>query len=71
MFTKLAIFAIGYVLGSRAGRARYDAIVAGTRDLLRGEEVATAVGLVRGALWILSQRGRSLGKRIPYGPGQS
>jgi len=59
MLVKLAIFALGYVLGSRAGRARYEAIVAGTRDLLKGEEVATVVGFVRGAAWILSQRGRS------------
>jgi hypothetical protein len=59
MLLKLAIFGVGYVLGSRAGRARYEAIVAGARDLVRGEEVATLVGLVRGAAWILSQRGRS------------
>jgi preprotein translocase subunit YajC len=58
MLVKLGIFAIGYLLGSRAGRARYEAIVAGARDLARGEEVATVVGLVRGAIWILSQRGR-------------
>jgi hypothetical protein len=62
MLVKLAIFALGYVLGSRAGRARYEAIIAGTRDLLKGEEVATVVGLVRGAAWILSQRGRSPGR---------
>jgi hypothetical protein len=62
MLVKLAIFALGYVLGSRAGRARYEAIVAGTRDLLKGEEVATVVGFVRGAAWILSQRGRSPGR---------
>jgi len=65
MLVKLAIFALGYVLGSRAGRARYEAIVAGTRDLIRGEEVATVVGFVRGAAWILSQRGRSAGTH-PY-----
>ena len=59
MLVKLAIFALGYVLGSRAGRARYEAIVAGTRDLVQGEEVAAVVGFVRGAAWILSQRGRS------------
>jgi hypothetical protein len=56
VLVKLGIFAIGYLLGSRAGRARYEAIVAGARDLARGEEVATVVGLVRGAIWILSQR---------------
>jgi hypothetical protein len=59
MLMKLAIFGLGYLLGSRAGRGRYDAIVAGARDLVQGEEVAAVVGLVRGAAWILSQRGRS------------
>lgn len=58
MFVKLAIFGVGYVLGSRAGRARYEAIVAGARDIIQGQEVATAVGFVRGAWWILSQRGK-------------
>jgi hypothetical protein len=60
MFTKLAISELGYLLGARAGRPRYDAIVTGTRDIVQGEEVATVVGLVRGAFWILSQRGRSM-----------
>ena len=63
MFVKLAIFGLGYLLGSRAGRARYDAIVAGTRDIIHGEEVASVVGFVRGTLWILSQRGRSRDRR--------
>jgi hypothetical protein len=49
MFLKLAIFGLGYLLGSRAGRAHYEAIVAGARDLLTGEEVSTSVGFVRGA----------------------
>lgn len=65
MFTKLAIFALGYMLGARAGRQRYDAIVKEARDLTRGEEVSAVVGFVRGAFWILSQRGRSIGKRVP------
>ncbi len=66
MLLKLAIFGLGYVLGSRAGRARYDAIVTGARAIARGEEVASVVGLVRGAFWILSQRGRSAGGHQPY-----
>jgi hypothetical protein len=64
LFTKLAIFGLGYLLGARAGRKRYDEIVQGGRDLIQGEEVATAVGFVRGALWILSQRGRAVGRRV-------
>ena len=59
MLVKLAIFGIGYVLGTRAGRQRYEEIVAGARDIIQGEEVATAVGFVRGSWWILSQRARA------------
>lgn len=59
MFLKVAIFALGYVLGSRAGRARYEAIVAGARDILTGEEVSNTLGFMRGAWWILSQRGKA------------
>jgi hypothetical protein len=66
VLTKLAIFAIGYLLGARAGRARYDAIVAEAKEVVKGEEVSAVVGFVRGAFWILSQRGRSLGVRGPY-----
>ncbi len=66
MLLKMAIFGLGYVLGSRAGRARYESIVAGARDIVRGEEVASVVGLVRGAFWILSQRGRSAGGPPPH-----
>lgn len=65
MFVKLAIFALGYLLGARAGRARYDAIVNEAKDVVKGEEVSAVVGFVRGALWILSRRGRSLGIRPP------
>ncbi|HYW25231.1 MAG TPA: hypothetical protein VE953_13775 [Terriglobales bacterium] len=65
MFVKLAIFGLGYMLGSRAGRARYEAIVAGARDIVQGEEVAAVVGFVRGAAWILSQRGRAYRSRFP------
>jgi hypothetical protein len=66
MFTKLAIFGAGYLLGTRAGRQRYQALVKEAKDFLRGEAVATAVGFVRGGYWILSQRGKGLGKRSPY-----
>jgi len=61
MFTKIAIFAAGYVLGARAGRQRYDAIVREAKDIVTGEEASAVVGFVRGALWILSQRGRAAG----------
>ncbi len=60
MLVKLALFAAGYVLGTRAGRERYEELVGGVRDFVKGEEVATAIGFVRGALWILRQRGRGV-----------
>lgn len=63
MLVKLALFGLGYVLGARAGRARYEELVGGARDFIKGEEVSTAVGFVRGALWILRQRGRGVGRR--------
>lgn len=59
MFTKLAIFAPGYMLGARAGRPRYDAIVREAKDVVQGEEMSAVVGFVRGVFWILSQRGRA------------
>ncbi|MGH7911522.1 MAG: hypothetical protein ACREQM_18215 [Candidatus Dormibacteraceae bacterium] len=64
MLTKLAIFGLGYVLGARAGRARYDAMVHEARDIVQGEEASAIVGLIRGALWILSQRGRAVGRTV-------
>ncbi|MDR0358979.1 MAG: hypothetical protein LBJ87_05900 [bacterium] len=70
MFTKLAIFGLGYLLGTRAGRERYQAIVKEAREFVQGEEVAAAVGFVRGAFWILSQRGKGLGRRAPYASGE-
>ena len=70
MFTKLALFGLGYLFGTRAGRKRYEEIVAGARDLIQGEEVATAIGFVRGTWWILSQRARAAGPPDPRrGPG--
>jgi hypothetical protein len=63
MFVKLALFGLGYLLGARAGRERYEEMLGGIRDFFKGEEVATAVGFVRGALWILRQRGRGAARR--------
>ena len=62
MFTKLAFFGLGYLFGTRAGRKRYEEIVAGARDIIQGEEIATAIGFVRGTWWILSQRARAAGQ---------
>lgn len=63
MLGKMALFGLGYVMGTRAGRQRYEELVSGAKDLFRGEEVATAVGFMRGALWILRQRGRGVSRR--------
>ncbi len=63
MLLKLSLFALGYLLGARAGRARYEELMGGVRDFVKGEEVSTAVGFVRGALWILRQRGRGAARR--------
>ena len=63
MFGKLAVFGIGYLIGSRAGRQRYEELVGGVRDFVKGEEVTTAMGFMRGALWILRQRGRGVSRR--------
>jgi hypothetical protein len=63
MFGKLAVFGIGYLIGARAGRQRYEELVGGVRDFLKGEEVTTAMGFMRGALWILRQRGRGVSRR--------
>ena len=63
MLGKLALFGLGYVIGARAGRERYEELVGGIRDFVKGEEVSTAVGFVRGALWILRQRGRGVSRR--------
>lgn len=63
MFGKLAVFGIGYLIGTRAGRQRYEELVGGVRDFVKGEEVTTAMGFMRGALWILRQRGRGVSRR--------
>jgi hypothetical protein len=63
MLGKMALFGLGYLMGTRAGRRRYEELVGGARDFFRGEEIATALGFVRGALWILRQRGRGVSRR--------
>lgn len=50
MFEKLLIFAIGYVLGARAGRERLDELVQLGRRLADRDEVKMVVSLVQGAI---------------------
>ena len=66
MFTKMAVFGLGYLLGTRAGRQRYEELTRGARQFFRGEEMATALGFVRGAMWILRQRGKGVSRRTGY-----
>ena len=49
MFGKLAIFAVGYLLGARSGRERYEQLVGLARWLASREEVQGALGVARGA----------------------
>jgi hypothetical protein len=63
MLGKMALFGLGYVIGTRAGRQRYEELVGGARDFFKGDEIATALGFMRGAVWILRQRGRGVSRR--------
>ena len=64
MVGKLALFGLGYLLGTRAGRQRYEELVGGIRGFVKGEEISTAMGFMRGAIWILRQRGRGVSRRM-------
>jgi hypothetical protein len=61
MIGKLALFAVAYVLGARAGRARFDQLVSMTRWVARREEVQTAMGLAQGALQAAIERTQDRG----------
>ena len=60
---KMALFGLGYLMGTRAGRQRYEELVGGVRDFVKGDEISTAMGFMRGAIWILRQRGRGVSRR--------
>lgn len=51
--------AAGYVLGARAGHARYDAIAAATRRFADRPEVQSAAGTVAGQVTALLQAARA------------
>jgi hypothetical protein len=38
--------------------------VGGVRGFVKGEEISTAMGFMRGAIWILRQRGRGVSRRM-------
>jgi hypothetical protein len=50
MFEKLLIFGVGYVLGTRAGKERFDELVAGAKKFAERDEVKMAVSLAAGFL---------------------
>lgn len=56
MFGKLAIFAVGYLLGARSGRERYEQLVDLARWVAGREEVRSALGLAQSALRTASER---------------
>ncbi len=56
MAGKLAFFAIGYVLGSRAGRRQYDQLVALARWAAARDEVQTALGMAQSAIQVAVER---------------
>jgi hypothetical protein len=56
MMGKLAIFALGYLLGSRAGRERFEQVVDLARWVAGRDEVQSALGLAMSALQAASER---------------
>jgi hypothetical protein len=56
VFGKVAIFAVGYLLGARAGRGQYEQLVALARWVAGREEVRSAFGLARSALQAAAER---------------
>jgi hypothetical protein len=50
MLEKLLIFSIGYVLGTRAGKERFDELVSAAKKFAERDEVKMAVSLATGYL---------------------
>ncbi|SFQ01389.1 hypothetical protein SAMN05421810_104195 [Amycolatopsis arida] len=53
--------AVGYVLGARAGRGRYEQIVRHYRTIIDHPAVQGAAGIARAKI------GEQLGERVPFG----
>jgi hypothetical protein len=58
MVGKLVFFGIGYVLGARAGRERFDQIADFAKSLAGRDEIAAAVTTARSAVEMGVERGR-------------
>lgn len=65
MVGKLAIFAVGYLLGSRSGREQYERLVSLVRWAAAREEVQSALGLAQSALQAAAERAQQ-----PPAPGR-
>jgi hypothetical protein len=64
----LAGGAVGYVLGSRAGRERYETIVAIARRVAGSQTVQTTAGVLQAQVDTVAQRARtSLASRLHSG----
>lgn len=50
MFEKLLIFSVGYVLGTRAGKERFDELVTAAKKFAERDEVKMALSLAAGFL---------------------
>ena len=56
MLVKLAIFAAGYLLGTRSGRERYDQLVGVARWLAARNELQSALGMAQSALQAAAEK---------------
>jgi hypothetical protein len=63
MTGRLMFFAVGYVLGTRAGRERFVQLVGLVRSVSRREEVQTAAGMARSLLQVAIERGEGYASR--------
>ncbi|MDR0360243.1 MAG: hypothetical protein LBJ87_12385, partial [bacterium] len=63
MVGKLAFFAIGYVLGTRAGRERFEQIAGLARWTASREEVRSGFGLLQSAAQVGIERALNGGGR--------
>lgn len=63
MIGKLAFFALGYVLGTRAGRDQLRQLTRVTRAVLSTDEAQTMLGLAGGAVRLAIDRGADYATR--------
>lgn len=63
MVGKLAFFAMGYLLGTRAGRERFEQIAGVVRWTASREEIRSGVGLLQSAAQVAVERALNGGGR--------